>query len=165
MPKREKKKINLLNLNVKKKKKEKEILEKRVLDEEDVNSDINFREFIAPSIGSLESLPKNKSNSFRIMEKEESKFEKQDFTPSDSKEYNFFSPREEKKQEIFSKPAEPKRVNFVDMGRDFRIFQREFLEKETLPFSSEEIGKSKDYFLERVDFTEVGREKRYKLMK
>ncbi len=165
MSKREKKKINLLNLNFKKKKKEKEILEKKVLDEEEVNRDIKFRDFIVPSIDSLESLPKNKSNPLRIIEKEKNEFEKQDFTSSASKEYNFFSQREEKKQEIFSKPIEPTRVSFVDIGRDFRIFQKEFLEKEALPFSSEEIGKRKDYVLERVDFTEVGREKRYKLMK
>lgn len=165
MPKKEKKKINLLNLKFEKKKKEKEILEKRVLEEEELSKDIKFRDFIAPSIDSLEILPKNKSNSFKIMEKEENEFEKKDFTSSAPKDYNFFSSREERKQEIFSKPLEPTRVNFVDIGRDFRIFQREFLEREPLPFSSEEIGKTKDYVLERVDFTEVGREKRYKLMK
>jgi hypothetical protein len=145
-------------------------------------NDLKFLEFLTPSINSTENLASRKSRSVKPIErneevlsfipKEEEKKEKKEIDYSlqiNSKDYKPFSPREEKKQNILTKSFQPQRVDFNETGRDTRMQLREvfFQENEMNRLASSRRGSEEErkYNVDRVDLTEIGREKRYKLMK
>jgi hypothetical protein len=148
--------------------------------EEEINN-LKFLEFLTPSIEPSENFQNRKSRNIKTLEqnpevfsfstKEKSKEEKKAgnyFLQKESKDYEPFSSREEKKQGELIKLFQPTRVDFREVGRDTKMQPRNFFSpnenfiRASSPRKREEERK---YNVERVDFTEIGREKRYKLMK
>jgi len=163
--------------------KKKEVEKKSDSIEEEINN-LKFVEFLTPSTESIGSLASRKPKPVKRIENDEdvlffapkeetsSNFgkskEKKEYFANSLREYDLISPREEKKQDISSISVIPKRVDFMEVGRDVRMQPREIFipRKETFGMdSSNERREEKKYNIERVDFTEIGREKRYKLMK
>jgi hypothetical protein len=154
----------------------------KIIESEDKADNQKFLEFLSVSTKPIETLASKKPRNARPIEedeeilsvntREENKDEKKketDYFAKTSRDYNLVSPREEKKQDISMRSFQPQRVNISEMGREMRTPLRETFipqnEMNRLASPGRGDREEKKYDVERVDFTEVGREKRYKLMK
>jgi hypothetical protein len=141
-----------------------------------------FIEFLGVSTEPIETLASKKPRNTKSIEQdeevlsftpkqEEKKKEngKEDYFARITKDYDLVSPREEKRQDISTKSFQPQRVNIQEMGREMRTPLRETFVPNDGMNRLASPGRSNDgeknYEIERVDFNDVGREKRYKLMK
>lgn len=85
-----------------------------------------------------------------------------------SKDYESFPARREEREANPGLAFKPQRVDFHEVGRTIRAPQREFFvqDNEMIRIASQGRNEEeKNYSFERVDLNEVGKEKRYKLMK
>jgi hypothetical protein len=139
-----------------------------------------FIEFLTPSLESVETLASKKSRAIKSIEQDEEILlsETQDKKKEENKEnyvsraspkeYNLLPPIRERNPEVQAISLQPQRVNFQEVGRTIRTPQMEFFAQDNEMMRIASRGKNeeeKNYSIERVDFTEIGREKRYKLMK
>jgi hypothetical protein len=160
----------------------KEPLEEKIENSGEEINNQKFLEFLSVSTDPIETFASKKPRNAKPIEQDreilsvniqennqdKEKKEKTDYFARAPSDYNLVSPREEKKQTLSIKTFEPQKVNIQEMGREMQNPLRDVFIPESginrQTFSKRE-GIEKDYTPERVDFTEVGREKRYKLMK